>query len=113
MRTELARRYRAARCYAGLTQLQLANRLGVDEQTVKRRERGGGDPKLSEQLAVAHFCGVPETFMVYGWAAIPIHELGRDEVVVRELEEGGGPSRPTRDNSEEDDDDLRRGGQAQ
>lgn len=90
--TELARRYRAARAYAGLTQAQLAKRLEVDKTTVKRRERGGGDPKLSEQLAVAHFCGVPETFMTHGWAAVPVHHIPRDKALQRELKEAGLPS---------------------
>lgn len=100
--TELARRYRAARAYAGLTQVELAERLGIDKATVKRRERGGGDPTLSEQLAVAHFCGVPETFMVHGWAAVTVHRIPRGEVVQRELEEAGLPSRQQPGSSEAD-----------
>ena len=63
-------RYRAARAWRDLTQEQLADELGVDVATVKRREAGDGDPKRSEQIAVAHICDVPVEFMTDGFPAL-------------------------------------------
>lgn len=65
--SELAARFRAARAYADLTQLELAQALGIDVQTVKRREAGKGDPKRAELIAIASITGVPETFMLDGF----------------------------------------------
>jgi transcriptional regulator with XRE-family HTH domain len=63
-----AARIRAARGYANLTQQQLADALGVDVQTVKRRESpAGSDPKKGERLAIAAACGVPPDFMEGGF----------------------------------------------
>jgi transcriptional regulator with XRE-family HTH domain len=70
-----ARRYRAARAYAGLTQEELANKLGVDEQTIKRRESGKQEPKKAELIAVAALCEVPVEFLEHGWGF-----AGRDEL---------------------------------
>lgn len=59
--SQYAARVRAARGYANLTQKELAERLGVDEQTIKRREKetGGQEPKLGERIAIATICDVP------------------------------------------------------
>lgn len=65
--SELAARFRAARAYADLTQLELAQALGIDVQTVKRREASKGDPKRAELIAIASITGVPETFMLDGF----------------------------------------------
>lgn len=87
-----AARIRAARAYARLTQSQLAERLGVDVQTVKRREAGGRDPARGELLAIAAICGVPAAFMEDGFG-----EPGRDELldrldqIQRALEQGLAP----------------------
>lgn len=75
----LAKRYRAARAYAGLKQEELAEALGVDVQTIKRREGGTGDPKLAEQIAVAAVCGVPREFMTGGFETLT-GEPTRDEI---------------------------------
>jgi transcriptional regulator with XRE-family HTH domain len=69
---DFAARIRAARGYADLTQEQLADRLGVDRQTIKRRELGPGhkgykEPKKGERLAIAQICGVPVKFMEEGF----------------------------------------------
>lgn len=64
----LARRYRAARAWADLEQDELAKRLGLDRQTVIRRESGEKLPKAAELIAVASVCGVPEEFMLNGFA---------------------------------------------
>jgi transcriptional regulator with XRE-family HTH domain len=41
-----------------MTQEDLADELGVDVQTIKRRESGKQDPKKGERLAIAQICGV-------------------------------------------------------
>lgn len=72
-------RIRAARNYAGLTQIQLAEALGVDEQTIKRRESpAGNEPKKGERIAIASICGVPPEFMEIGFG-----EITRDELLDR------------------------------
>lgn len=68
--TDLARRYRAARAWADITQEQLAELLGVDVATIKRREAGTGDPKRAEQIALAHVCDVPAEFVLSGFATL-------------------------------------------
>jgi transcriptional regulator with XRE-family HTH domain len=73
--SQYAARYRAARAFADLSQEELAARLGVDSQTIKRREAGNKDPKKAELIAVAAVCGVPLEFMEHGWGAV-----GRDEL---------------------------------
>lgn len=75
--TQYAARYRAARAFAGLSQDELADRLGVDAQTVKRREAGTKEPKKAELIAVAAICGVPLEFMESGWGRPTADELGR------------------------------------
>ena len=76
--SDYAARMRAARAYADLTQVELADRLGVDEQTIKRREAGKQDPKKGERIAVASICGVPPSFMEDGFG-VP----SPDEIVGR------------------------------
>lgn len=73
--TQYAARYRAARAYAGLSQPELAERLGVDAQTIKRRESGAKEPKKAELIAVAAICQVPLTFMESGWGALTADEV--------------------------------------
>lgn len=70
--TNYAARVRAARKYANLTQQQLADALGVNVQTVKRRELDPADdlaqaPKKGERRAIADICGVPVSFMEEGF----------------------------------------------
>lgn len=74
--TQFAARYRAARAFAGISQDELADRLGVDAQTVKRREAGAKEPKKAELIAVAAICGVPLEFMENGWGRMTADELG-------------------------------------
>lgn len=70
-------RIRAARGYAGLTQEGLAEALGVDVQTIKRRESSNGkEPKQGERIAIAAICGVPIEFMEQGFG-----EIRRDDVL--------------------------------
>jgi transcriptional regulator with XRE-family HTH domain len=61
-------RIRAARLWADLTQQQLADELGVDVQTIKRRENDrASQPKRGERLAIAAICGVPPEFLEEGF----------------------------------------------
>lgn len=76
-------RIRAARGYADLTQDQLADALGVDAATIKRREHPRGhehlqSPKKGERLAIAQVCGVPLEFLEDGFEG-----RARDEVSER------------------------------
>lgn len=57
-------RIATARKLAGLTQEQLAAELGVDVQTIKRRESPKGkEPKRVDRIAIAHVCGVSLDFI--------------------------------------------------
>ena len=63
-------RYRAARGYANLSQEDLAEQLGVDRQTIIRRESGDQQPKRAERIAVAAITGVPLPFLEGDWEAL-------------------------------------------
>jgi transcriptional regulator with XRE-family HTH domain len=80
--SELSKRYRAARAYAGLDQKALADALGVEVQTVKRRESGESDPKRMEQIAVAKICGLPDGFFT---SATPL--LGDPNLLLARLDD--------------------------
>jgi transcriptional regulator with XRE-family HTH domain len=67
-RSSYAPRIRAARAYARLTQQELAAQLGVDVQTVKRREKGSHPPRRAELLAIAEVTGVPAEFLEHGFS---------------------------------------------
>jgi transcriptional regulator with XRE-family HTH domain len=73
--SDYAARIRAARAYAGLKQDELAGRLGVDTQTIKRREAGAQDPKRGELLAIAAITGVPVSFMEHGFGEVEPSEI--------------------------------------
>lgn len=73
--SQYAARYRAARAYADLSQDKLAGRLGIDAQTIKRRESGKQDPKKAELIAVAAVCDVPLEFMEGGWGSLTRDEM--------------------------------------
>lgn len=72
---DYAARIRAARGWADLTQQQLADQLGVDVQTIKRRESGSQEPKKGERLAIAAICKVPLSFMEEGFGEVTRNEL--------------------------------------
>lgn len=81
---------RAARGYAGISQTELAQRLGVEVQWVKRREAARQDTKPYERSAIGTACRV--RFIDHGLVALaeefrqpvsdgplaPEGELGRD-----------------------------------
>lgn len=59
---ELARRVRAARAYAGITQEDLSARLGVSVVTYKRIEAGRRDISLEEVRRVSEITEMPVAF---------------------------------------------------
>src|SRR3954452_13743388 len=60
--TEIARRVRAARAYAGLSVNELANQIGLGLQTIKRIESGKRTARRFEIWAIAEACGLPRDF---------------------------------------------------
>src|SRR3954453_22620459 len=60
--SEIARRVRAARAYAGLSVNELANRIGLGLQTIKRIESGKRAARRFEIWAIAEACNLPREF---------------------------------------------------
>ncbi|MFJ8224979.1 helix-turn-helix transcriptional regulator [Streptomyces griseus] len=58
-RQQIGRRLRELREDRGLTQIQLAERAGMDHKTVHRIEYAISDPSLSMLLGLADAIGVP------------------------------------------------------
>jgi transcriptional regulator with XRE-family HTH domain len=59
---ETARRVRAARAYAGLSVNELASRIGLGLQTIKRIESGKRSARRFEVWAIAEACALPREF---------------------------------------------------
>jgi putative transcriptional regulator len=59
---ELARRVRAARSYAGLTQEDMASRLGISIVTYKRLEQGHRSVTLEETKRISEITQMPLSF---------------------------------------------------
>lgn len=57
-RLEIGERLRAARHHAGLTQLQLGERIGRDHRTIHRWEYAQRVPNLEDLLLLADALGV-------------------------------------------------------
>lgn len=62
-----ARKVRAARGWANLSQPELASRLELSVATIRRVEQGHRDVTTAELIRVGEICGVPRNFMLYGW----------------------------------------------
>ncbi|MEV5953712.1 helix-turn-helix transcriptional regulator [Streptomyces sp. NPDC051987] len=58
-RQEIGERIRSARLRAGLTQLQLAERIGREHRTIHRWEYAQRIPDLEDLLLIAWALGVP------------------------------------------------------
>ncbi|MGW7198437.1 helix-turn-helix domain-containing protein [Streptomyces chryseus] len=58
-REAIGARIRTARQDAGLSQVKLAELVGIDHKTVHRVEYGLSDPSLSTLLLIAHAVDVP------------------------------------------------------
>ncbi|MFE9737358.1 helix-turn-helix domain-containing protein [Streptomyces sp. NPDC006477] len=52
-------RIREARLDADLSQVELADRVGLDHKTIHRIEHGTSDPKLGTLIQIAEATGVP------------------------------------------------------
>jgi transcriptional regulator with XRE-family HTH domain len=57
-RRQIGDRIRAKRRYAGLTQMQLGERIGRDHRTIHRWEYATADPSLTDLLLLADALGV-------------------------------------------------------
>lgn len=91
--SDYAARIRAARAYAGLSRPKLAEKLGVSERTLGRREDGDGPPpKRGDLLAIAMVCGVPITFLEHGFGEVSSSELDErlDRIETALIGGGGG-----------------------
>lgn len=58
-RREIGDRIRTLRRHAGLSQVQLADRIGRDHKTIHRWETAATDPTLTDLLLLADALGVP------------------------------------------------------
>ena len=67
---ETAARIRAARGYSGLSQKDLAKKLGHSVETMSRIENGRRAASADETEAIARICAVPMLFMETGFALI-------------------------------------------
>ena len=73
---------KGARIMAGLTRQQLADRLGVSIETLRRRENGE-TPVTNEVIsALAQATGTPFAFLVLGWTDDQIN-ASMEEVLAR------------------------------
>jgi len=63
-RREIGDRIRAARLHAGLTQMQLGERVGRDHRTVHRWEYATADPSLTDLLLLADALDTPLSDLV-------------------------------------------------
>ena len=61
---DLAGLVRLARRHAGLTQIELAERLGTTQSAVSRWERGGDEPRLSTFAEIVRACGLSASIVV-------------------------------------------------
>lgn len=83
----LGRALAKARTEAGLTQEEVANRLGVEPQTISRLERGANWPTLPRLIAFANLYAVP-IITLLGHAPSRAHELaGKLNEQLDDLEE--------------------------
>jgi len=55
--TEISTLIRDARRIAGLTQVELARRLGTTQPVISRWERGGDEPRVSTLTRILRACG--------------------------------------------------------
>jgi transcriptional regulator with XRE-family HTH domain len=68
---EVGGRIRAARQAAGLTQSRLAERAGMEVQSLSRLERGEYEPSLSSAVALAEALGLALDTLVLGTPGAP------------------------------------------
>jgi transcriptional regulator with XRE-family HTH domain len=68
--TDIRKRVRAARGYAGYSLDDLAGKVGMGRQTIFRLESGERACKEMELREIARVCGLPFEFFTANWAAV-------------------------------------------
>lgn len=66
-RVSAARRVRAARAWANMSQPQLAKLLDMSLASLRRVEQESRDVTTAELIHIGEVCSVPRKFMLYGW----------------------------------------------
>lgn len=67
IRASTARRVRAARAWANMSQPDLAKLLDMSLASLRRIEQETRDVSTAELIHIGEVCGVPRRFMLYGW----------------------------------------------
>jgi transcriptional regulator with XRE-family HTH domain len=81
--SELARRVRAARAYAGLSVRDLADTIGIGLQTIKRIEAGTRAPRKMEIWAIAEACELPREWFELEWTELAMRAAEGAELLAR------------------------------
>ena len=81
----LGRRIKAARMTAGLTQLQLAQKVNAAYSSVFRWEHGESAPRVSSLRAIARVCGVPVGGLTSAIKGKTKTEKNRDDLIKAEI----------------------------
>src|SRR6187549_838871 len=79
MATEIAKRIRAARNYVGLSQPQLAAKLGTGRVRITDLEMGREEPTQNELCLIALHCELPDAFFTADFAALE-QSTGSDQL---------------------------------
>lgn len=84
-----ARKVRAARGWANLSQPELAQRLEISVASVRRIEQEHRDVTTAELVRISEICGVPRNFMLYGWRGdgkgATVHREEAQDVLLADL----------------------------
>lgn len=67
VRIDIGRRIVSARCYAGFSQQELAERIGVSQSTIDRWEDRGKFGQRAWLPVIAQECGVPLAWFFADW----------------------------------------------
>lgn len=67
---EMGKLIRQARKSAGLTQKELAQKMGIKYQNVTQWESGGRNPKIESIRRIADICGVPVNYFAQDFEPI-------------------------------------------
>lgn len=65
---------------SGMSQEQLADRLGVTRQSVSKWESGTAMPELVKLISLSELFGVTVDYLVKDWIEEPAAEIGRAHV---------------------------------
>ena len=81
--SDVARRVRAARAYAGLSVRELADAIGIGVQTIKRIEAGARAPRTMEVWAIAEVCGLPNEWFEMDVEGLANHAAAAADLLER------------------------------